>query len=232
MKSRSTFSVLFFVVASLAIFIAACGGDSESETVTNPTAVSTSSSSASEPDSSDTKLEAPESGSIDGTFVLNDSSEATFTVNEKLSRLPLPNDAVLRTNAITGEIDLSAENASLVIDLHSLESDDSRRDRYVRERLFPSQSTAIISITEFPEIPATFANGEAFTSTVVGTVNVNGADAEIEFTLESRLDPDRLLVLVKGDFTWADFKMSAPTSNFFVVNDEVHLEVLVSAVPK
>ncbi len=232
MKSRSKFSVLFFVVASLAIFIAACGGDSESETVTNPTADSTSSSSASEPASSDTTPDAPESDSIDGTFVLNDSSEATFTVNEKLSRLPLPNDAVLRTNAITGEIDLSTESASLVIDLHALESDDSRRDRYVRERLFPSQSTATISITEFPEIPATFANGEAFTSTVVGTVNVNGADAEIEFTLESRLDPDRLLVLVKGDFSWADFKMSAPTSNFFVVNDEVHLEVLVSAVPK
>ena len=38
-----------------------------------------------------------------------------------------------------------------------------------------------------------------------------------------RLYPDRLLVLVKGDLTWADFGMTAPTSNFFVVNDDVHV---------
>ena len=233
MKSRLKFSVLFLAIASMSIFVAACGGDSKSEAVAEPTKVPTSNVSSSESDSSsDNATDAPVSGSIDGTFVVNDSSEATFTVNEKLSRLPLPNDAVLRTNAITGEIDLSAESASLVIDLHALESDDSRRDRYVRDRLFPTQSTATISITSFPDIPETFATGEAFTSTVIGLVNVNGIDADVEFTLESRLDPDRLLVLVKSDFTWADFEMSAPTSNFFVVKDEVHVEVLVSAVPK
>ena len=164
--------------------------------------------------------------------MVTDGSEATFTVNEQLSRLPLPNDAVLRTGEISGEIDLSTESSSLVIDLHSLESDDSKRDRYVRDRLFPTQSTATITISDFPDVPAQFAEGEAFTSTVTAIVNVNGAEAEIEFSFESRLDLDRLLVLVKGDFTWADFGMTAPTSNFFVVRDEVHVEVLISAVPK
>lgn len=89
--------------------------------------------------------------------------------------------------------------------LHSLESDDSKRDRYVRDRLFSTQSTATISVTEFPDIPEQFAGGEAFTSTVTGTVNVNGTNAEIEFSIESRLDPDRLLVLVKGNVTWSVF---------------------------
>lgn len=233
MNFRFKFSVLFLYIASISIFVAACGGGNDSEAVADPTSTPTSSASASEFNSSSSATnDAPVSDSIDGTFVVNDSSEATFTVNEKLSRLPLPNDAVLRTNAITGEIDLSAESASLVIDLHALKSDDSRRDRYVRDRLFPTQSTTTISINSFPDIPETFTNGEAFTSTVIGTVNVNGTDAKIEFTLESRLDPDRLLILVKGDFSWDDFGMSAPTSNFFVVKDEVHVEVLVSAVPK
>ena len=229
MKSlKSTFVVSIGLIALIAV---GCGGADET----------TNANSANTPDdatqnslatSSITATDTPASVSVDGTFLVGGGSEATFTVNEKLSRLPLPNDAVLRTSAITGEIDLSAESSSLVIDLHSLESDDSRRDRYVRDRLFPTQSTATISITDFTDIPAQFAEGEAFASTVTGTVNVNGSDAEIEFSIESRLDPDRLLVLVKGDFTWADFGMTAPTSNFFIVKDEVHVEVLLSAVPK
>ncbi|MDE0592652.1 MAG: hypothetical protein OSB68_05340 [Dehalococcoidia bacterium] len=55
----------------------------------------------------------PAIGSADGTFMVSDGTEATFTVNEQLSRLPLPNDSVLRTNEITGEIDLSGESSSL-----------------------------------------------------------------------------------------------------------------------
>jgi hypothetical protein len=179
-----------------------------------------------------TTTDTPVPGSTNGTFTVGEGSEATFTVNEKLSSLPLPNDAVMRTGKITGEIDLSAATASLVIDLHSLKSDSTRRDRYIKNRLFPSQPNAKIEVNEFPDIPEEFAEGKSFTSTVIATVNVNGTAADIEFEIESRLDPDRLLVLVKGDFTWADFGMSAPTSRSFVVKDDVHVEVLVSAVPK
>ena len=213
---------IIFSISLIALAVVACGSTDESpaaDSTTPPAAVADQSDSA-------TKT------STDGTYVVTDGSEATFTVNEQLSRLPLPNDAVLRTGEISGEIDLSTESSSLVIDLHSLESDDSKRDRYVRDRLFPTQSTATITISDFPDVPAQFAEGEAFTSTVTAIVNVNGAEAEIEFSFESRLDLDRLLVLVKGDFTWADFGMTAPTSNFFVVRDEVHVEVLISAVPK
>ena len=102
---------------------------------------------------------------------VGEGSEATFTVNEKLSRLPLPNDAVLRTGEISDEIDLSKGTASLVINLHALKSDQSRRDSYVRDRMFPRQPEATISITAFPEIPASFADGETFTSSVIGNVN-------------------------------------------------------------
>jgi hypothetical protein len=226
-STKSTFVVSIGLIALVAV---ACNGGNDSPSGNSVTVVAQESKTrtASSVVTGDTSV----SVSTEGTFMVSEDSEATFTVNEKLSRLPLPNDAVLRTSVISGEIDLSAKSSSLEIDLHSLESDDSRRDNYVRDRLFPSQSTATISITDFPDVPEQFADGEAFTSTVTGTVNVNGSDAVIEFSVESRLDPDRLLVLVKGDFTWADFNMSAPTSNFFVVKDDVHVEVLISAVPK
>ena len=226
-STKSTFLVPIGLIALVAV---ACNSGNDSPVGSSVTVVAQESKTPTP--SLVVKDDTPVSGLTDGTFMVSEGSEATFTVNEKLSRLPLPNDAVLRTSAISGEIDLSAEFSSLEIDLHSLESDDSRRDKYVRERLFPTQSTATIRITDFPDVPTQFTDGEVFTSTVTGTVNVNGADAVIEFSIESRLDPNRLLVLVKGDFTWADFDMSAPTSNFFVVKDDVHVEVLISAVPK
>jgi polyisoprenoid-binding protein YceI len=210
---------------ALAIVAAACGsGNDVASDPVSPTETPAQTSS------SLVTNDTPVPGSTDGTFTVGEGSEATFTV-EKLSRLPLPNDAVLRTGEITGEVDLSDSTASLVIDLHSLDSDEANRDKYVRDRLFPRQPEATINITKFPDIPETFAAGESFTATVTGIVNVNGADTEIEFEIEARLDPDRLLVLVKGDFTWADFGMTAPSSRFFVVKDDVHFEVLVSAVP-
>lgn len=238
MKTLTTTNTLLVAISLISLLVIACGNEdspaAEPTATSIPTAVSAA-TEATEPVPTTAPAmttNTPEPGPTDGTFVVGEGSEATFTVNEKLSRLPLPNDAVLRTGDISGEIDLSAATASLEIDLHSLTSDESRRDDYVKNRLFPSQRIATIEVSEFPDIPEEFADGQSFTSTVTGTVNVNGVDADIEFELESRLDPDRLLVLVKGDFTWADFRMSAPTSNFFVVKDDVHVEVLISAPPK
>ena len=207
--------LILIALFSAAATILACG--SSEQQVTGSDIV---------PEPSGTPVPVP----IGGVYSVGEGSEATFTVNEKLSRLPLPNDAVLRTEEISGEIDLSKGSASLVINLHALKSDQSRRDGYVRDRMFPRQPDATISITEFPEIPASFADEETLTSSVTATVNVNGTDAEIEFSIEVWLDPDRLLVLVKGDFVWADFGMTAPVSRLFVVMDDVHVEVLVSAV--
>ncbi|MDA1280403.1 MAG: YceI family protein [Chloroflexi bacterium] len=238
MKTNLCRNILVVAVAAVVPVIVACGSADGPVASSNPT--STSVANASNPEvqataeptiSSLQATDTPVPGSTDGTFSVGSGSEATFTVNEKLSSLPLPNDAVLRTSDITGEIDLGAGNASLIIDLHSLRSDQSRRDNYVRSQLIPRQPQATITVHTFPAIPETFAEGRSFTATVIGTVNVNGADAEIEFEIEARFDPDRLLVLVKGDFTWADFGMTAPTSCSFSVRDEVHVEVLISAEP-
>jgi len=234
MKLRSINSVTPIVIGLVAIVTGACGSGDEPRCCTETGATVTATATIVNPPKSlgATTTDTPVPGSTDGTFTVGEGSEATFTVNEKLSSLPLPNDAVMRTGGVTGEIDLSAGTASLVIDLQTLRSDSTKRDRYIRNQLFPSQPKAMITVNKFPDIPEKFAEGESFTSTVMATVNVSGTDAEIEFEIESRLDPDRLLVLVKGDFTWADFGMNAPTSRSFVVKDDVHVEVLVSAVPK
>ena len=70
---------------------------------------------------------------MDGvTFTVGEGSEATFTVEEKFARVTLPNDAVMRTTALSGEMHLDGRPSVIEIDLHRLSSDQSRRDGYVR----------------------------------------------------------------------------------------------------
>ena len=88
-----------------------------------------------------------EIGDVDGiTFIVGEGSEATFTVEEKLARLPLPSDAVIRTTALSGEVHLDGRPSVIKIELHKLESDQARRDRYIRSRMFPSHSHATFTI--------------------------------------------------------------------------------------
>ena len=146
------------LIASIALIAAACG-----ETVPETNAVSAATTlpatalppPAQPPTAIPTADVAPTSATsvdtVGDLFVVGSGSEATFTVNEKLSQLPLPNDAVLRTGDISGDIDLTNGKASLVINLRALTSDQSRRDRFVRDRMFPRQPEATISITGVPE---------------------------------------------------------------------------------
>ena len=57
------------------------------------------------------------------TFVVSEGSEPTFTVEEQLVRLPLPNDAVMRTTALSGEVQLDGRPSVIEIDLQQLSSD-------------------------------------------------------------------------------------------------------------
>lgn len=218
--SRPKLPVLVAFLALFTAFAVACG--SEEPAASDPTSLPPTATSNSAPAGSENT-----SGN-ELVFTVGDGSEATFTVREQLSRLPAPNDAVLRTGAITGEVRLDGEPFEIEIDLHELVSDQDRRDEYVREDLFPNQPVTTINFDGISDLPNGLLDGDEVTTSATGTVNVNGADAQVTFEIESRLDDDVLFVLGRADFVWADFGMTAPVSQFFVVEDDVRVEVLLS----
>ena len=72
-------------------------------------------------------------GDVDGiTFVVSDGSEATFTVEEQLANLTLPNDAVMRTTDLSGEVRLDGGDSLITLGLQGMTSDNTFRDGYVR----------------------------------------------------------------------------------------------------
>ena len=129
------------------------------------------------------------------TFLIGDGSEATFTVQEQLARLNLPNDAVVRTSAISGEIHLDGRPSVIQIDLHLLSSDQSRRGQYVRQRMFPNDPIASFAVADFGQLPKGFTDGENVTGAVTGLLTLKDTTVPLSFELEARDDGDVLFVL-------------------------------------
>ena len=162
-------------------------------------------------------------------FTVGAGSKGLFKVDETLRGADVV--VSLETETLSGVVDFQLNSASVEIDLHTLVSDQSRRDRYVRERMFPNQPVATVHFADLGDVPAPFLDSGAEHKTkLTGTVNVNGTDADLEFDITARLDNGTdLVVLGTAKFVWADFGMEAPVSQFFTVEDEVTVEILLQA---
>ena len=163
-------------------------------------------------------------------YVVGEGSEITFTVGEQLTRLPTPIEAVMRTENLSGEINIEGEPSTIQVDLHSLASDQQYRDRYVQRRMFPEHPTATFTVSPIAELPPEFESGDTFSHQVDGTLDLNGQDFPISFDLEVRNDGDVLNVLGRTVFTWDQLELAVPTARSVVwVEDEVDVQVLLVA---
>ena len=103
--------------------------------------------------------------------------------------------------ALSGHLNLDGGPSEVSVDLHSLSSDQSFRDRYIRDRMFRNSPVAVFTVDDLDELPPEFFDGETITRQVTGTINVNEADFPLTFDLEVRNDGDALKVLGRTKFT-------------------------------
>ena len=83
---------------------------------------------------------------------------ARYLVREQLARLDFPNDAVGETSDVVGRIifdpvgDIDSAASKITVDLRTLKSDKSRRDRFLRTRSLESDvfPTAEFVVKELP----------------------------------------------------------------------------------
>ena len=165
--------------------------------------------------------------------MVSEGSEATFTVTEKLARLSLPNDAVMRTTSLSGEVQLDGGPSVFEIDLHSLSSDQANRDRYVRSRMFPDHPTATFTVPAVLDIPDGFAEGSEVETQVEGSLEIWGISVSLTFDIEVRDDGDRVVILGRTTFTWQQLDIMPPKAGPVTsIEDEVRVEVLLSVEPE
>lgn len=173
-------------------------------------------------------------GEVDGVrFVVGPGSEATFSVDEELARVTVPNyEAVMRTDELSGEVRLDGGDSLITVGLHGMTSDEEFRDRYVRSRMFPNQPTAEVAFGDLTPLPEGFADGDETTSEVAGTLRINGREVPLTFAVTARDDGDMVHALGRSSFTWDDIGEPVPTARVVVsVGDEVRVEVLLALTP-
>ena len=109
-----------------------------------------------------------DSGAGPASFLVGEGSQITFTVEEELNRTPVRFDAVISGTGLTGFANLDGSPSVITLDLHSLESDQSFRDRFIRERMFPNTPTATVTFEQLPDLPQGFLDGEETEGTLEG----------------------------------------------------------------
>ena len=167
-----------------------------------------------------------------GGYIVGEGSEATFTVNEQLAWLDLPNDAVMKTTGLSGIILLNGQPSVFELDLHSMTSDADRRDGYVQRRMFPDHRIATFTVSDLGDLPDPLPEGEVIARQVQGELSIRGVTKPIVFEIEARLDPGKLFVLGRTVFTWEELEIPPPhIPGRIQVKDEVKVEVLLAAIP-
>lgn len=168
------------------------------------------------------------------------SSEVRFEIDETLRGSPFR--VVGTTSEVAGQILIdfddppASEVGEIVINVRTLSTDDSLRDRAIRGQILgtnnPDNEFARFVPGNVEGIPEQIAPGDAFPVTITGDFTLSGVTRPVTFQGQVTLEtPDRLQIEADATVLYADFDLSIPeipiVSN---VSDEVLLAITLTAL--
>ena len=163
-------------------------------------------------------------------FSVGEGSKISFSVTEQLFRLSFPIDAVLTTNELEGNIFLDGRESSIKMDLHSLKSDSNARDRYVKNRMFPDNRTAVLTVPPINPLPEGIEKGLEIKTKIASTLSIKGNDIPVDFDIVAIDSGDHILITGKTVVTWDQLKMPVPTARAVLsLENEIRVEVKLLA---
>ncbi len=181
------------------------------------------------------------SAASDGlTFrIIPERSEAAYFVDEQLASLSLPSTAKGATNAVQGQLVLTSDGTSLApggqsaltVDLTTLQSDESRRDRRVQQALDTSRfPTATFTASGLEGYDPTKPEGQEQTLRLSGTLDLHGVQKDVTWEVKARREGNVVTGLATVKFRFDDFGIIPPNvANFVSVADEVTLQIQLVA---
>ena len=167
---------------------------------------------------------------IDGDWKVAAESIVGYRVKETI--VGQKTEGVGRTSAVTGSltiIDEQVVTAEFTVDMTTLKSDSTRRDRQVNTRIldtvnFPTATFALKEpITLTPEALA----GSDFSVDTTGTLTLRGVTKDIDLTLIARLVDDVIKVNGSIQIVFTDWSIPDPSISSIIVVDRGLLEFLI-----
>ena len=159
------------------------------------------------------------------------SSFVGYRVNEQLAFLNSPNQAVGRTKAVTGTMEVTGDTVEQVrieADLTQLTSDESRRDNAIRQRGLESERfpTATLELAEPIKLAPTPAQGEEIRGQGTGRLTVHGVTREIDLDLRGRWTGETIQVAGQLPVKMSDFQIEPPRFGPVVaIEDSMALDI-------
>jgi polyisoprenoid-binding protein YceI len=153
----------------------------------------------------------------DGTWRVSDDGRSFvgYRVKEQLAFLGSPNEAVGRSSAVTGTMEVAGdtvEHVSIEADLTQLTSDEGRRDNAIRQRGLESERhpTATLELAEPIQLASTPVQGQDVRGQGAGRLTVHGVTREVALDLRGRWSGSTIQVVGQLPVKMSDFQIQAP----------------------
>jgi polyisoprenoid-binding protein YceI len=153
----------------------------------------------------------------DGTWQVSDngSSYVGYRVREQLAFLDSPNEAVGRSSAVTGTMEVAGDTVETVrieADLTQLTSDETRRDNAIRQRGLESDRypTATLELAEPIQLAAAPVQGQEVRGEGRGRLTVHGVTREVDLDLQGRWSGETIQVVGQLPVKMSDFQIEPP----------------------
>ena len=169
---------------------------------------------------SDTPVAASQGGRVNYQ-ISQDESQVRFNIYELLRGQP--KDVIGASNQIAGAVavdlnDLStAQIGEIMINARTLETDDSRRNQAIRNRILITDQYEFINFkpTQISALSGSAAPGESFTFQVTGDLTIKDVTKPVTFDVTVMVEsPERLVGSAKTSIALADFNLRVPSVPF------------------
>ena len=175
-------------------------------------------------------------GDLAGTWTITEG-EAGYRVRETFLQQQADVDAVGRTSGVTGSLTvdgapgaLAITAGSIVVDMTTLESDESRRDNQLRGRGIETDTypTSTFEIRGPVALPAELGSADVAV-TLPGTLTLHGVTKDVEIAAKARLEADGSVVVAGSlPILFSDYDIEPPSiAGLIAVQDNGTMEFRV-----
>lgn len=167
---------------------------------------------------------------VHGPWRVGEGSQAGYRVNEIV--LVQRKTTVGRTSQVTGDMaidDLTVRDVRVVVDMASVQSDDSQRDAQYRGRIMDTDTypTSEFVLTEPITLERVPPDGEVLELSATGDFTIHGTTRSVTFPMQARRNGGRIEVIAQIPVRWDEYGIPPPSNGFVQVEDHGFIEFLL-----
>jgi polyisoprenoid-binding protein YceI len=177
-------------------------------------------------------------GSARTFTIVPEQTEASYEVQEKFLNRELPSMALGKTNAVTGELQVSLDGkpsgkiTKISVDLRTLTSDQSRRDNRIRTQWLESNKYpfAEFTSTDVQGTPDSYTEGQEVSFKLTGDMKIREVTKPVTFDVKGKLEGDTITGSATSKILMKDFGFDPPSiAGMLTVDDGVTLTINFTA---